>query len=348
MTELLTKFDEWLEPAGPVAVVMCTPLIPVMGSESVVFPPTFAPPTKDEAPGYVIDPTSDGPVAIMDTVGAQANRIEPIFKTMPYSELVPQAQVRVNARSVNLLDAGHRAADALVRFSSKREDIAAAFGDIAGKGDATALAKLAPTSLLFGVWDSRGSGVKAPRIVGATVRAYGVEKLSRAAQFFSAFEKDETEALGETQETLSELGLSDAPAGRGVGGVIARKGIRREAILNLVALRAVGGSDPEASRSVRRYILGLALVAVTAPVELFLREGCLLVASQDGTKQEIVLRTGERPAFTTTASEALEYARAAAAAFGVGTNWEAVFEADAVKATTEKKKAARAKKAAKG
>ena len=54
---------------------------------------------------------------LVDSVGAQANRLEPLFKQPPYSELVPKATVRIGEREVDLLDAGHRAADAVVRFS---------------------------------------------------------------------------------------------------------------------------------------------------------------------------------------------------------------------------------------
>jgi CRISPR-associated protein Csb1 len=322
-----------------VAITVRTALEPVMGIDAVLFPPTFAPPTKEEVPGYVIDETSDGRTAIVDTVGSQANRLEPLFKQPPYASLVPQAEIRIGDRSVNLLDAGHRAADALVRFSTKREDIAKAFSAIAERGDASGLARLAPTSLVFGVWDSRGIGVKVPRIVGATVRAQGVEKLERAAQFFSAFEKEETDALGESQDTLSELGLSDAPAGRGPGGIIARKGVRREAILNLIALRALAAANAETTLALQRYILGLALVALTAPVELYLREGCLLVPAQAGAEQQVVRRTGERAPFSASAEEALEFAQVSAKAFGVGENWTAAFEPESVKAASDKKKA---------
>ena len=346
MSGILERFDSWLQTDGPVAVVIRTPLEPVLGRDAVLFPPTFAPAEKGAAPAYVIDETSEGKTAIIDTVGSQANRLETIFKRPPYSELVPRTVVKIgDDHEVDVLDAGHRAADALVRFSSKREAIAAAFGAIADRGDSSPLAKLAPTSLVFGVWDSRGVGVKIPRLIGATVRAYGVEPLTRAAQFFSAFEKEETEALGESQETLSELGLSDAPAGRGPGGVIARHGVRREAILNLVALRALAAADIADTIVLQRYILGLALVALTAQMELYLREGCLLVpARQEAGIQEVVQRTGEHGLFSVDATQALEFARASAAAFVVGDSWEATFESDRVKTTAEKKKKDKAKK----
>jgi CRISPR-associated protein Csb1 len=338
---ILEHFDAWLAPDGPVAVTMCEPLEPVLGVGAVIFPPTFAP-LKDkdgEPPYYVIDPTSQGKTAIVDTVGSQANRMEPLFKQEPYSKLVPRAVVKVGTREVNLLDAGHRAADALVRFSSQKSVLSKAFRAISECGDFAPLGKLAPTSLVFGVWDSRDTHVKVPRLVGSTVRAYGVEPLTRSAQYFSAFEKSETEEFGQTQKFLSEEGLSDAPAGQGLGGVIARCGVRRESVLNLVALRALASDTPESTKKLQRYILGLALVALTAPLELFLREGCLLVPSAgEAAIRELVPRSGKRVPFALSADSALEFAQSAAAAFEVGPAWvAAAFDAALVKAAAEKK-----------
>jgi CRISPR-associated protein Csb1 len=344
------KHDDWLAASGPVAILLKEALEAVQGADGVIFPPTFAPFAKEDAPNYVIDETSDGRIAIVDTVGSQANRMEPIFKEAPYSALVPRATIKVGDREVNLLDAGHRAADALVRFSSKKKDLADAFREPADSGNATKLAKLAPTSLIFGVWDSRGTNVKIPRLVGSTVRAFGVERLTRAAQFFSAFEKEETDSFGQNQDFLSSQGLSDAPAGRTLGGVIARKGISREALLNLIALRGISGGTAEGTKSLQRYVLGLSLVALTAPFQSYLREGCLLVnAGGQKATQEVVLRDGSRRTFPLEGLDALRYAQAAAEDFGVGGDWEAVFEnesvAAAAKAKAEKAEKAKAKKA---
>ena len=338
---VLEKFDAWLAPDGPVAVTMREPLEPVLGKDAVIFPPTFAPSVKGDAPpNYVIDETSQGKTAIVDTVGSQANRMEPLFKEEPYSKLVPRAMVKVGtAREVNLLDAGHRAADALVRFSSQKSVLSEAFRAISESRDFAPLAKLAPTSLVFGVWDSRDTGVKVPRLIGSTVRAYDVEPLTRSAQYFSAFEKSETETLGQTQEFLSEQGLSHAIGSRGPGGVVARGGIRRETVLNLVALRALATKSPEATRALQRYVLGLALVALTAPLELFLREGCLLVPSEsEPAVRNEVSRSGKRVPFSLNADSALEFAQAATTDFVVGKDWEkASFDDELVKAAANVK-----------
>jgi CRISPR-associated protein Csb1 len=327
-----TGFDAWLEMSGPVAVVVQEELEPVLGQGAVFFPPTFAPPEgSKDAPGYVIDETSTGRVALVDTVGSQANRMEPLFKSLPYSELVPRARIKIGEREIDLLDAGHRAADAVVRFSDKWAQLRDAFVAIKTRSDATALAKMAPTSLVFGMWDSRDTQVKLPRIVGSTIRAYEVERLTRSAQYFTSTEKDEREDLGSVN-FLSDVGLNDAPAGRTAGGVISRGGIRRLAVLNLVALRALSGADEGGTRRLQRYILGLALVSLIAQSEKFLREGCLLVPTgEHGTETKLVDRTGKRTELTMAESEALEFARAAAAEFGVGDAWTATFSKDGVK-----------------
>src|SRR5690606_32525640 len=46
--------------------------------------------------------------------------------------------------------------------------------------------------------------------------------------------------------------------------------------INLVALRGLRGKDDEETKAVQRYLLALALLAASADLELFLREGCLL------------------------------------------------------------------------
>jgi len=342
----IEQFDPWLEANGPVALVIREELEPVMGRDAVFFPPTFAPPVgSEEAPGYLIDQTSLGKVALVDTVGAQANRMEPIFKHEPYSQLVPKVTIQIGERQVDLLEAGHRAADAVVRFSDKWIVLKDAFLAVRDKRDATVLAKLAPTSLVFGVWDSRDTQVKLPRLVGSTIRAYKVEKLTRSAQFFAATEKEEIKDLA-AQDFLSAVGLDDAPAGRTDGGVIAQGGIRREAVLNQVALRALTGPNADASRKLQRYVLGLALVALLARSETFLRQGCLLVP-RDGIPAEakVVDRSGARHPLDVTEESALAFAREAATAFEVGEPWTATFDKDAVKKASDKKKDDKAKKA---
>jgi len=353
----MTTYDELLKTAGPVALTIKEYLEPIHGPNAVLFPATFAPPEdkKDDPPNYVIDPV-DGKapgqkenIALIDSVGSQANRIEPIFKREPFCKLVPSGTVRVGERTINLLDAGHRAADAVVRFSDKELIFRKAFEALRDRGDSWELAKLSPTSLVFGAWDSRGTKVKLPRIVGSVIRAYDVQKLHRSAQYFSVLEKEETEKFGLDQKFLSGEGLSDSPSGVGPGGVIARGGVIRETTLNLIVIRSLMGADEQKTAQLQNYILGLSLVALLAPADLFLREGCLLIRAEHKKPEfKAVYRDGKRTDFPTDEEKALAFAENAASEFGVGENFTATFEGERVKAASEKKKATAADKKNKG
>ena len=79
MDDLLTQFDHWLEDGGPAALVLRDYLVPVEGADGVLFPATFASGNGFEG-GYNIDEFPDGTsVCLIDSVGSQANRIEPLF-----------------------------------------------------------------------------------------------------------------------------------------------------------------------------------------------------------------------------------------------------------------------------
>jgi CRISPR-associated protein Csb1 len=91
-------------------------------------------------------------------------------------------------------------------------------------GDHTALASFAPTSLVFGAWDSRDTVAKRPRVLESRIDAYGVEKRYCAAQYFTALDFVETGLLdASTTKTeldqRSQAGFRDSPSGRQPGGV---------------------------------------------------------------------------------------------------------------------------------
>jgi len=331
-------FDSWLAADGPVALRLRQRLLPVEADENgrgVIFPPTYA------DIGYNIDTLADGTrVATIDTVGSQANRLEPIFKKAPEGQpenplasLVPQIEIvlhkaggkkgkkkegetqgdadgseHVEKRS--LLDLAHRSADAVVLASpTLAGEIAKAFESLRNKGNAAPLCTLAPTSLVFGVWDSRGgTGEKRPRLVRSIIRAWDVEVLHSAAQFNSVWKALSEEQQKELEKEakakkvkLSEKGFADAPAtfrktkiqeyvggapnpeARVLGGVLSKGPIERDVTINLVALRGLRGKDDGETKEVQKYLLGLALLAASADLELFLREGCLLRYASDDT-----------------------------------------------------------------
>jgi CRISPR-associated protein Csb1 len=319
---------------GPAALVCRQWLMPAEGRDAVVFPPTFAAPEGGGKARYNIDPLGDPNdprvprVAIIDTVGSQANRMEPLFKKengkdTPYSRLVPQIEIKAGNRTVNLLDAGHRAADAIARYSALGPKLREAFDAYGQSGDATELAKIAPTSLVFGAWDSRDTQAKLPRLVASTIRAYDVVDLKRSAQYNPPVDYINLDLLDDTDDkkvldVASELGFRHAPAVGTLGGVIVRGEIRREAILSLVALRAIGPGGPTGD-ALRHYILGLALVAMTYDRENNLRQGCLLVSDPDKPAAwELVARDGMRNSLSLDAGAALAFAEGAAKTFGVG------------------------------
>ena len=191
MTELTTnQINDWADcKDGPVALHLRQALLPVEGKGSVIFPPTYA--YRAENIHYNIDQLSDGTkIATIDSVGSQANRMEPIFLPAregepenPRSKLVPQIVITYgNEKSVSILEAGHRLGDAIIRSTKLKDAVKSAFLDFDDRGDASSLAKIGPTSLVFGVWDSRDTLVKIPRVVQSTIRAEDVSELRRSAQ----------------------------------------------------------------------------------------------------------------------------------------------------------------------
>ncbi len=333
----LTQFDYYLKDEGPAALVIREYLTPVEGKDGVLFPATFA--AGDGFPGgYNIDgdPAGDN-VCLIDTVGSQANRLAPMFAEAAYKTLVPQSVVEAGDKQVNLLEAGHRAGDAIVRCSELQQTLQDAFKSVL-KSDALPLAKIAPTSLVFGVWDSRDTQAKLPRLIASTIRAFNVRKLTRSAQYIPAAEYVADKLLEEpvdkaTRDAYAERGFIHVPATGSHGGVLAHGEVRRDATLGLAALRLLhAGSDAEKTLALRRYILGLALTAFTRNPTGYLRQGCLLVLDPEKPRVFLeVLATGGRKPASVTHAQALEYAKLTAAAFGVGESRTVKFDGERAK-----------------
>jgi CRISPR-associated protein Csb1 len=336
MTKIKAAIASWAnERNGPVALHLKEVLMPVEGQGAVIFPPTYA------DIGYNVDILSDGTkVCTIDSVGSQANRMEPIFKRDDLKHLVPQITFRLgNHPPISILDAGHRLGDALVRASSLRDSAAKAFASYRD-GDARPLAKLAPTSLIFGAWDSRGDGAKLPRLVSSVVRASNVEVLRRAALYSPPADYSAPDLLGPhddekgEKDARSALGFQHAPATwsandripeyrdgrpneerRILGGIIARGEITRDVTVNLVALRQLGGAT---DTDLREYILSLALIAACDPQDGFFRQGCLLtLAPKSSSQWQAVSRNGARDSVILDSDGVLKAATEAAVRFGV-------------------------------
>lgn len=325
MSGILEMFDTWFRDTGPAALVIREHLMPVEGSDGVVFPATFAA-SEDGSfkGGYNIDVFPDGKnICLIDSVGSQANRIEPLFTKNEFAGLVPQIVVRAGDKRVNLLEAGHRAGDAIVRCSALQQELRDAFKAVQN-GNAQPLAKIAPTSLVFGAWDSRDTQAKAPRFIASAIRAFDVRKLTRSAQYVPATDYVDQGLLDEpadktTKDAYAQRGFVHVPASGSHGGVIATGGICRDATLHLAALRLLtAGEDDAKTLALRRYILGLAVSAFTYPPSGYLRQGCNLVLDPEKPREfKTVFGDGRREDATLTHAEALAYAKAAARAFGI-------------------------------
>lgn len=346
--------------AGPVALTLRQALVSVEGAGSVVFPPTYA------RIGYNIDTLSDGTkVATIDSVGAQANRLEPLFKAAPdgmpdnpRAALVPQIEITYGAgKSVSILEAGHRLGDALIRSTELAKEANGAFLAFMNAGDSSDIAKLAPTSLVFGAWDSRDTQAKLPRILQSVIRAWDIDELRRSAQYnppvdyaaldvFSEADKKKAEEEaektgGKAKSPLAQRGFVHVPATGTHGGVVVRGEIRRDVTINLIALRRL---NADSGADLRGYVFGLALAAATAPLDGFLRQGCLLTLDRDkpGT-WESVGRDGKRDTVDLNEDVALAFARRAAEGFVVGPS--RTIEFDAARAKSDAKKTETGQKA---
>lgn len=338
------RIEAWLADTlnAPAALVRREFLSPVEGRDGVFFPPTFAAAenSKEFPGGYNINELGNGDnVCLVDSVGSQANRIEPMFAMGDCAALVPQLVVEAGAKKVSILDAGHRAGDAIVRCTVLKDALQTAFQSLI-KGNAVPLAKLAPTSLVFGVWDSRDTQAKAPRLLAATIRAFNVAKLTRSAQYNPAVDYVADGLLDETEEkgaldARSKWGYRHVPASATHGGVIARGDIRRDVTLQIAALKLLRGTTDDETKKLRAYLLGLALVAFTKPAVGFLRQGCNLVLdSEKGAESNVVYPDGRRETVELTHEMAMAFARQAASSFGVGESQTVKFETKLAKDET--------------
>lgn len=333
--------EKWAtDPTGPVALHLKQRLVSVEATDDdspcIIYPPTYA------DIGYNIDTLSDGTrVALIDSVGSQANRLEPVFISSSENRndwLVPQIDIVLHEEPCgecenckkaagkkkrkadeacsnphkekrSLLELAHRSADAVVRSSpTLLGSITKAFQKLRQTGDAGSLCAIAPTSLVFGVWDSRGEGEKRPRLVRSIIRAWDVDEQHSAAQFNSVWkglDEDQQAVLKDEEKKaktkLSVKGLADAPAvfrdkdTRVLGGVLVHDRIERDVTVNLVALRGIRGANDEETRHVRNYLLSLALTAATTDIDLFLREGCLLRYSGEDAWNRVERRGSPTP-----------------------------------------------------
>lgn len=336
----LTQYDHLLgDDADVAAIVIRERLRPVQGARGVFFPPTFAASgrgksdyqldwfaPRDEERRTPEEAAKAGVIAnrcTVDSVPSQANRLE--ARLLKYSGAsIPKVTIsgsRVGQGSIDLLEVGHRVGDAVVRYSKNGdkdgfEPFEAALQAYV-KGDAAPLAKLAPTSLVFGHWDSRDSATKkstkskARRLIRSEIVAFNVQKVTKRSQYWSSIDPEVSQELEqilkeakeaaqdnpESKNPASQLGMTDVPAPESPGGVIAFGAIERTAIIALSGVRALATFKPatdsrvteidaDKTLALRRYLFALALASAADPGVWDLREGCILVreSKKEGEK----------------------------------------------------------------
>lgn len=290
----MASIAELLNDTQVVALSVTQGLEPMEGWEVPVFPATYPAPDKQghrhDTP-YTVNQLKDGRwVATLDTVQSQANRMEASFSG-ELAHTVPTVTVTAKERTVSLTDLPHRLADAAIRTSDLKDEIRAAF-EAHDAGDPLPIAKLGPTSLVYGAWDSRDTRVKIPRMIRSEIYAWDVDVFTRSAQFSGTFDREDLGLTEQEWKKGAEVGFAPTPSVEQHGGVVVHGSIRQNTTLHLGACRNL----ERAYTGLGQYILGLALGGYwMGGRDYDLRTGCWLIPS-DAPKVEAVRKDGSRSA----------------------------------------------------
>lgn len=326
-----------------VAIRGMATLEPAGGPGDKIFPPTHAVDDKNKKPGakYAFETRRiDGhgtTCVLIDSVQSQANRMEDALQALwadkqialpvvsvDFSEIAPEVG------RVTSLTAPHRIADALLRDSLldgqlfRLSDIGKSFTDASTK-NATALFKVCPTGLVFGLWDSTGPkgglGAKFQRALVSEIVGINAEHgsktasridplniLKKAADIYVAADEKErwttdvSKAKTENGEPVkfgkegkpSEVNHGNVtPSIDSVGGGVTIDEARHTVVLSLASLRRLGFAT--GAEEARTVLAALGLLAVFAAESRGhdLRSRCLLVPKMGSAlKLEAVARDG--------------------------------------------------------
>ncbi|HRP80932.1 MAG TPA: type I-U CRISPR-associated RAMP protein Csb1/Cas7u [Flavobacteriales bacterium] len=348
-----------------VAIRGTATLEPAGGPGDKIFPPTHAVDDKNKKPGakYAFETRridgQDVTCVLIDSVQSQANRMEEALQalwdakkiTLPvvsvdFSDIAPEVG------KVTSLTAPHRIADALLRDSLldgqlfRLSDTGKSFTDASTK-NATALFKVCPTGLVFGLWDSTGPkgglGAKFQRalvseIVGINA-ANGSKTASRidplniardAAVLYKAANGNEiwttdpkkaVQKDGQAVKVGSEQKAGNpsavlhgniAPSIDAVGGGVTIDEARHTVVLSLASLRRLGFN--EGASEARTVLAALGLLAIFAGESRGhdLRSRCLLVPKEGSAlKLESVAPNGKSTPVELDLSAAIELYKSA-------------------------------------
>lgn len=303
-------------------------LEPAGGPGDKIFPPTHAVDDKNKKPGakYAFETRRidghDATCVLLDSVQSQANRMEEALQALWADKQIALPVVSVDfspvapeVGRVTSLTAPHRIADALLRDSLlegklfRLSDIGRSFTD-ASTRNATALFKVCPTGLVFGLWDSTGPkgglGAKFQRalvseIVGINAvtgsktesRIDPLNIQRKAADIYVAADEterwttdlqlakksDDGEAIKFGKEGKpSEVNHGNVTPGiDSIAGGVTVDEARHTVVLSLASLRRLGFTT--GAEEARTVLAALALLAVLAAASRGhdLRSRCLLV-----------------------------------------------------------------------
>jgi len=330
-----------------VAIRGTATLEPAGGPGDKIFPPTHALDDKNKRPEpgakYAFETRriggQDVRCVLIDSVQSQANRMEEALEALWEEKKIALPVVSVDfssvapeVRRVTSLSAPHRIADALLRDSLldgqlfRLSEVGKSFTD-ASTRNATALFKVCPTGLVFGLWDSTGPkgglGAKFQRalvseIVGITAapgnktesRIDPLNVLKKAADIYEAEgderwttdpEKAKKNEKGEPIKFGKEGKPSEVNHGNvtptidTVAGGVTIDEARHTVVLSLAALRRLGFATGALEARVVLAALGLLAVMAAEARGHDLRSRCLLVPKEGAAlRLEAVARDGDK------------------------------------------------------
>lgn len=296
-----------------------TRLQPAGGPGDKIFPPTYAKgqdgkerETKYATETRVIDGEAK-PTVLLDSVAAQANRMELALLQARAREEIPLPLIAVDFGTefpelgrISALEAPHRVYDAILRDSTldgaafRASELGRRLTD-ASPADARAMLEHCPTALVFGAWDSTGPrggmGHKFQRTLVSEVVGIGfvpgtkvgsrIDPLQISAGVRLDIPKDDSDAWsvddkGKSKQRPSEVNHSNiAPTRDEEAGGVTFEYALHTAVLSLPALRRLRFGDWDAARSdaarVLLAALGLLAIALQRRAGYDFRSRCTLV-----------------------------------------------------------------------
>lgn len=350
-------------------------LEPAGGPGDKIFPPTHALDDRNKKPDagakYAFETRRIGGQSVtcvlIDSVQSQANRMEEALQALWTDRKIALPVVSVDFSSVapevgrvTSLTAPHRIADALLRDSLlngqlfRLSDVGKSFTDASTK-NATALFKVCPTGLIFGLWDSTGPngglGAKFQRalvseIVGLNAvagsktssRIDPLNILKKSADIYEAegderWTTDAAKAKRDDNGQILKFGKEGKPSEVNHGNVtpgidtiaggVTIDEAKQTVVLSLAALRRLGFA--EGGLEARTVLAALALLAVLASESRGhdLRSRCLLVPKRGcALKVEAVERDGQTTALELDLEAAIKLYNDAVVALPPGVKFE--------------------------